>query len=450
VAVREAWGSRFGFIMATAGFAVGLGNIWRFPYMTGMNGGGAFLLVYLLIVAVIGVPLMMIEVGLGRKAQLSPIAGMATLLGSRTNPWNVIPWMGMTAAVAINAYYVMLIGWIVGYFVMALSGDLNSMPADQLQVAFTTFTTTPGPLVFYTLLSLGVMTLIISRGLGIGLERLARVAMPMLFVLMIVLAIQSMTLPGAKEGLAWFLTPDFSRINATMVLAAIGQAFFSLGVGMAAGFAFGGYMHPRESDVPGNIAIVVACDTGVAILAGLVIFPALFAFNIAPDAGPGLLFVTMPQLFGQMPGGVFFGVAFFFLLLLAGITSAIAIFEVIVASLMDGYGVSRAKASLTAGGMWAVLSTLVILGEGPWSGVRAWGLTLFGLIDAVTTNFLLPAGGLALVLYTVVVWKFDGFRDDVNVGAGRLRITGLLRPAVLILIPIAVGLVLLTSLGLIR
>ena len=344
----------------------------------------------------------------------------------------------------------MLMGWIVGYLVMTLTGGLTGLSADQLQSTFTTFTTTPWPLLAYTLLSIVVMTLIVRQGLGTGLERLARVAMPLLFVLLVALAVRSLTLPGAMEGVGWFLTPDFSQINAATALAALGQAFFSLGVGMAAGFAFGGYMHPRDSDVPGNVAIVVACDTAVAVLAGFVIFPALFAFKIAPDAGPSLLFVTMPQLFEQMPGGVFFGGAFFLLLLLAGITSAIAIFEVIAATLIDGYGISRTRAAVATGGLWAVLSTLVILGEGPWSALQLFGLTLFGLLDVASTNFLLPAGGLALVLYTVFVWKFDGFRDDVNVGAGRFRVTGLLRPAVLYVIPVGVVLVLLTSLGLIK
>jgi len=450
MAARETWGSRFGFIMATAGFSVGLGNIWRFPYMTGMNGGGAFLLVYLLIVAVIGLPLMIIEIGLGRRAQSSPLAGMAALSGSPTNPWNVIAWLGVGGAVAVNAYYMMLIGWIVGYFVMTVTGSLNSLSADQLQSTFTTFTTTPGPLLAYTLLSIGAMTLIVRQGLGSGLERLARIAMPLLFVLLVALAVRSLTLPGAWAGVSWFLTPDFSVITPATALAALGQAFFSLGVGMAAAFAFGGYMHPRDSDVPGNVAIVVFCDTAVAVLAGFVIFPALFAFNIAPDAGPSLLFVTMPQLFEQMPGGLFFGAAFFFLLLLAGLTSAIAIFEVIAATFIDSFGMERPKAALVTGGLWAVLSVLVVYSEGPWTWLRLFGRTLFGVLDMVSTDFLLPAGGLALALYTVFVWKFEGFRDDVNVGAGRLKVNALLKPAVLIVIPIGVVLVLLTSLGLIE
>lgn len=444
---RESWGSRFGFIMATAGFAIGLGNIWRFPYMTGMNGGGAFLLVYLVVVAAIGLPLLMIEIGLGRKAQSSPVAGMATLLGSTRSPWMLIGWLGMAAAVIINAYYMMIIGWIVGYTVEAMRGDLHGLTADQLQAHFAAFTTTPGPVALYALLSIAALTLVVRRGLGAGVERLSRVAMPALFVILMALAIRALTLPGASAGLAWYLTPDFSVITAGTWMAALGQAFFSIGVGMAAGFAFGGYMAPRSSDVPGSVALVVVADTAVAVGAGLIIFPALFAFGLPPDSGPGLLFVTIPQVFSQMPGGGVFGTTFFVLLLLAGITSAVAIFEVVTASLVDSVGMPRPRAAVVTGAMWAVLSTIVILGEGPWSWIRPFGMTIFGLLDMVSTNILLPVGGLLLALYTVFVWTFDGFRRDVNEGAGALRVAGLLKPFVLVVIPVAVTLVLLTSLG---
>ncbi len=443
---RETWGSRFGFIMATAGFAIGLGNIWRFPYMTGMNGGGAFLLVYLVVVAAIGLPLLMIEIGLGRKAQLSPIAGFARLHGPRS-PWGLIGWLGMTAAVMINAYYLMIIGWIVGYTIEAFRGSLHGLSAEQLSAHFAAVTTTPGPLVAYTLLTTAALTLVVRRGLGGGVERLSRIAMPALFLLLVALAVRSLTLPGAGAGLAWYLTPDFSVVTAGTWLAALGQAFFSIGVGMAAGFAFGGYMDPRRSDVPGSVALVVVADTAVAVGAGLIIFPALFAFGLAPDSGPGLLFVTIPQVFSHMPGGMAFGAAFFVLLFLAGVTSAVALFEVVTASCVDSLGLSRPRAALATGALWAVLSTVVILGEGPWAWIQPFGLTLFGLLDSVSTNVLLPVGGLLLALYTAVVWTFDGFMRDVNEGAGTLRVTGLLRPFVLVVIPVAVALVLLTSLG---
>ena len=432
--------------MATAGFAIGLGNIWRFPYMTGMNGGGAFVLVYLTVVALIGLPLLMIEIGLGRKAQSSPITGMAKVVGARS-PWMSIAWLGMLAAVLINAYYVMLIGWIAGYTVDTMRGVLTGLSSDQLSSHYAEFTSTPGPVLFYTLLTVVGLTVVVRRGLGAGVEALSKWAMPALFVILIVLAVRSLTLPGASEGLAWYLTPDFSKVTGDTWLAAIGQAFFSLGVGMAAGFAFGGYMHPRDSDIPGSVTIVAICDTAVAFGAGLIIFPALFSFGIAPNQGPGLLFVTLPQVFGQMAGGTAFGAAFFVLLLLAGITSAVAIFEVLTASLVDTLGMERPRAALASGALWAVLSTLVILGEGPWSSMKLAGLTLFGLLDTLSTNILLPVGGLLLALYAGYVWTFDGFRNEVNVGAGRLRIAAVLRPFVTIVVPLAVTAMLLAGLG---
>lgn len=446
---RESWASRFGFIMVTAGFAIGLGNIWRFPYMTGMNGGGAFLLVYVVFAILIGVPLLTIEVGLGRRVQLTPIAGMAKATGSYKNPWNLIAWLGITAAALMNAYYVMLIGWVVGYFWMVSTGHFTGSSADQIQDAYATFTATPGPVLACTWGVLIAMTLVVRRGLRDGLERVSRVAMPVLFVLLVLLAIRSLTLPGAALGLAWYLTPDFSQIDGASMLAALGQAFYSIGIGMAAAFGLGSYLHREQSDVPGNAAIVVVCDTLVAVLAGLVIFPALFAFGLEPNSGPGLLFVTMTNLFAQMPAGQVFGSAFFFLLILAGVTSAMAIFEVMVSTLMEVTRLARGQATYLVAGVWAVLSTLVILFEGPWSEFGPWGPSLFVALDSVIGNYLLPVGGLLLVVYAVLCWGFANFRDDVNTGAGRVRVTAVWKPLVTAIIPIAVALLLLVGLGLI-
>ena len=217
---------------------------------------------------------------------------------------------------------------------------------------------------------------------------------------------------------------------------------------MAAGFGFGSYLARRDSDVPGNTVIVVLCDTMVALLAGLVIFPALFAFDLAPDAGAGLLFVTMTGLFAQMPGGTLFGTAFFLLVLLAGVTSAIALFEVIGATLMDITGMTRRRATFAVAVFWMLSSTVVILGEGPWSSFTIAGRSIFGFIDGITANYMLPLGGFLIVLYTAYAWGFDAFRDEVNVGAGRFRVTGAWRPLVVAVIPLAVALVLLSGLGL--
>lgn len=444
---RDSWASRFGFVMATAGFAVGLGNIWRFPYLTGMNGGGAFLLVYVAFTLLIGIPLLSVEIGLGRKAQLSPIAGMVRLTGSRTSPWNAIGILGVAAGALILCYYVMLIGWIFGYFVMIVSGRLAGASPESLATTFEDFTSTPGPVIGYTLLVVVLMALIVARGLRGGLERLARLAMPFLFVLLVALAVRSMTFRGALEGLSWYLSPDFSAVSAATVLTALGQAFYSIGIGMAAAFCFGSYLEPRHSDVPGNAALVVLCDTGVAFVAGLVIFPALFAFGLAPDAGPGLLFLTMTNLFAAMPAGQLFGTAFFLLLILAAMTSAAAMHEVLTVTVTDLAAVGRRATSWTVAGIVFVLSVPIVLSQGPWSGFRVLGMDLFALADTVSGNVLLPAGALALSLYTVFVWKFEGFRDEANVGAGAVKITGAWKPLIVVLIPVAVAVVWLVGLG---
>ena len=341
---RDHWSSRFGFVMATAGFSVGLGNIWRFPYVAGENGGAAFLVVYLAFAILIGIPLMTSEISLGRKSQLSPIAGMAKLTGKAASPWNLIGWLGVLTALLIQSYYVMLLSWIVGYLVMIATGQFAGASPEQIQSAYDGFVSRPLPVLGYNLLLVTLMGFVLARGLTKGVERVAKIAMPLLFVLLLLLVVRSVTFPGASEGLLWYLKPDFSKLTGSSLLVALGQAFYSIGIGMAGAFGFGSYLDARRSDVPGNAALVVGFDTAVAFIAGLVIFPALFAFGIAPDSGPGLLFVTMPNLFGQMPAGQLFGLTFFFLVTLAAVTSALTLFEVLSATLSDAFHLSRRTA----------------------------------------------------------------------------------------------------------
>ncbi len=445
--MRETWASRFGFIMATAGFAVGLGNIWRFPYLTGTNGGGAFLLIYVLFSILIGIPLMSAEMSLGRKAQLTPLAGMTSLTGSVWSPWNLIAWLGVTAAILIQSYYLMLIGWILGYFRMIVTGQLATVPPDRLVATYETFIGTPGPVIAYTMLVIVVLALIASRGLRRGLERVSMYAMPVLFVLLLLLAIRSVTYPGAWQGLVWYLMPDFSAINGRIVLEALGHAFYSIGIGMATAFGLGSYLHRQKSDVPGSVALVVACDTFVAFLAGLVIFPALFAFGLEPDTGPGLLFVTMTNMFARMPAGNLFGGAFFFLLILAAITSAAALFEVLTTTLTDLTRLRRATATWLLASVFGLLSTPVILSLAPGSDLRVFGMDLFAFADVTSGRYLLPLAGLTLALYVAFVWGFDRFRDETNAGAGRVRVTAAWKPLMVFLIPVAVAFVLLVGAG---
>lgn len=442
---RETWASRFGFIMATAGFAVGLGNIWRFPYMVGQNGGGAFLLLYVIFAVFIGVPLLTAEISLGRRAQSTPIAGMTNVTGSKTNPWNLFGWLGVGAAVLIQSYYVMLIGWIVGYLGRFLRGEMAEVT--DAQQAFGTFISDPRAVLGYTLLVVVLLGAVVSRGLRVGLERAAKLAMPLLVVLLVLLAVRSLTLPDAMDGLVWYLRPDFGAIDGSTVMAALGQAFYSIGIGMAAAFGLGSYLHPKDSDVPGNAAIVVAFDTAIAFLAGLVIFPAVLAFGLEPDAGAGLIFVTLTEVFQSMPAGQVVGSAFFFLLLLAALTSAVALHEVLTATVTDLLPWTRAFASWTVATCILVLSMPMILSQGPWSDLKWFGKDLFSLADFVSGNVLLPVGGLLLALYVVFAWTFRGFLRDANVGAGRVRVTGAWRPLMLGAIPLAVVLVLLAGLG---
>ncbi len=446
--MREHWTSRLGFILATAGFSVGLGNIWRFPYLAGENGGGAFLLVYVVFAILIGIPLMTAEITLGRTSQLTPIAGMSRLTGSRTSPWNLVGWFGIASAVLITSYYIMVIAWMTAYFVMLVGGGggVGQTP-EETRAAFDGFVSAPGPVIGYALLVTLLIAFVVSRGVAKGIERYAKLLMPLMVVILVALAVRAMTLPGAGAGLAWYLTPDFSALRPSSYLAALGQAFFSIGIGLAAAFGLGSYLDRRDADVPGNVALVVAFDTGVAIVAGLVLFPALFAFGMNPDQGAGLLFVTMTSLFQQMPGGGVFGAAFFFLMIIAGFTSQVALFEILVASAVDSLRMTRGKAVLLcAAGSFAV-GVPVILSQGPWSHIHIFGMNFFEFADSVSSDYMLAAGGLLISLYILSQWGWKRFRQEANQGAGRVRANAAWGAFFRFIIPVAVAIVLLGGFG---
>ena len=446
---RELWGSRVGFVLATAGFAIGLGNIWRFPYVTGSNGGGAFLVVYVAFSVFVGIPLLTAEIGLGRKVGLTPLAGMRRMTGSAFHPWNAIAWMGTAAATIIMGYYLMLLGWIAGYLLMAITGELATPPRGDYGDLYDSFVSRSDVVLAFTAAITVAMCAIVWMGVRKGVERLARIAMPVFLLLLLALAVRSLTFPGAAEGLIWYLRPDFSALDGEAVLTALGQSFFSIGIGMAAAFGFGSYLHPSDSDVPGGASLVVALDTLVAFIAGLVLFPALFVFGLEPDSGPGLLFVTTANLFSRMPAGQLFAVAFFLLLLLAGVTSAVAQIEVLVATLVDCSGIKRRYGVIICGAGLMALNVPVVLSQGRWSAVTAFGMDLFVLTDYVSGSVLLPLGAIALALYVAASWTWTGFRDEVNLGAGAIRVGASWRPLVMGIIPAAVVVIFLAGLGLV-
>ncbi len=444
---RESWGSRFGFIMTAAGFSIGLGNIWRFPYLVGVNGGGAFLITYLLIIVFISLPLFIAEVSLGRKTQLNPIAGMRKLT-KKGSPWVLIGWFGILASFFIMTYYMSILGWVFVYFFKVLFGLIDTTSPETIALAFQAFTSSPLQVAFFAALAMVIVGLISSKGLKDGLEKSCKVMMPALFIILIILAIRSLTLPGAMEGLKWYLTPDFSKITFDTALAALGQTFFSIGIASAAAFIYGSYLDKKDSNLPTDLTIVAVFDTFGAFTAGLVIFPAIFALGLQPDVGTSLLFVTLPNLFAQLPLGNIFGGAFFFLVSLAGVSSALGYLEAVVLPVAELRNMDRRKT------VWATLAVMFIIGLapvmslGPWKNILIFGRTFFDFADYLSANILMAVGGLLIALYTGYVWRFENFQADTNVGAQGLFIPKFFKPLYLFVIPVAIGILLVKGLGL--
>ncbi len=442
---RETWGSRFGFIMSTAGFSVGLGNIWRFPYLTSKNGGGAFVIMYLAICFLICIPLFIAEIGLGRKSRLNPIAGMQKLT-KKGSPWAFIGWFGSLASFVLMTYYMMVIGWMVAYFIKMITGFFNGMSAAEIEVAYNSFIANPVQMALFTAIVVVVLGVVVSKGIKNGVEKACKVMMPALLVMLVVLAIRSFTLPGAAEGLKWYLTPDFSKVNGKVALDALGQAFFSIGIGTACAFIYGSYLDPQKSDLASDSKIVIIIDTAVAVTAGLVIFPTLFSFGADPSvSGPGLLFKVMPKLFAELPGGNFFGGMFFLLVMLAGFTSGIGYLEAVVTTFSEQAKVDRKKA------VWIVLGAIYVLGipsmmsHGPLANVSILGRNIFDFTDYLSGNVLMALSALLVSLYTAFVWKFENYRNECNIGSPKLGVKSWWKPIVVYLTPIALIWIMITG-----
>lgn len=440
---RENWGSRFGFIMATAGFSIGLGNIWRFPYLTGMNGGGAFLFVYLIICVLIGIPLFNMEMSLGRKTQLDPVRGMR-FLTKKGSPWALFGWLGVLAAFIILTYYIQIMGWILAYLVKMGSGQLSGLTAQGYTQAFTTFTSNPMSVAAFTLACVVIIGLISAKGLEKGIEKACKIMMPTLFIMLIILAIRSLTLPGAMEGLKWYLRVDFSKINSDVVLTALGQSFFSIGIASGGAFIYGSYLS-KDSNIPADSIIVVAFDTFAAFIAGLVMFPAIFALGLPTDSGPNLLFVTMSNLFNQLPAGTLFGTMFFLLLLFAALSSALGYLEPVVATCTGLFKMDRKKAVWTSLAAIFVIGLPTIMAQGPWKNILIGGRNFFDFADYISGNIMMPLGALILSSFVVFVWKFKEFQKETNVGSGTLKVFDWWAPLVKFIIPIALAVIFITG-----
>lgn len=441
----ENWGSRLGFILGASGFSIGLGNIWRFSYVAGENGGGAFLLIYILIVILIGIPLFLIESGLGRKAQSSAIPGLRKLT-KKGSPWVAIGWLGVITAILITSYYLMIMGWIVAYLYKIVIGAFNGVTSDEVATIYENLISSPWEVIGFTLIPTVIIALILSKGVRQGIERFVKVVMPLLFVMIIFLTFYSISLPGSMEGLIWYLKPDFSEVNAGIFLEALGQAFFSIGIGFAAAFTYGSYLKPKDSNLVEDGVWVVSLDTAIAFLTGLIIFPALFAFSMEPNSGAGLLFLSFPMLMEQMPFGNIFGFSFFFLVILAAITTGVGLIEGIVANTRELFNLKRKTSVWLITLIVFLLSIPSILSQGPWSSFTLFGRDIFEFVDYVSGNILLAFGGLLMSLYVVFKWTFENFQHDINIGSNRLKMPTMAKPIIVVAMPIVIFIILISGL----
>ena len=442
---RGTWNSRFGYIMAAAGFSIGLGNIWRFPYLVGTNGGGAFVLVYLLICIFIGIPLFYMEVTLGRKAQASPIAGMRKLT-KKGSPWTVFGWLGVLSAFFILTYYIQIMGWIMNYLIKMATGEMAGFTAEQYSTTFSKMIENPVLLVVLTLACTLIVGFISAKNLNDGLEKACKFMMPALFIMLLLVVVRSVTLPNAIEGVKWYMNVDFSKINSESILAALGQCFFSVGIASGGAFVYGSYLN-KDSDIPSDGLMVIGFDALAALIAGFAIFPAVFALNLPVDSGSNLLFITMSNVFMNLPFGRFFGVLFFLLMFFAALSSALGYLEPVSSSFSELLKVDRKKGVIYALTSIFLVGLLTIFGQNILKSVSIFGRNMFDFADFLSGNILMPLGAIALVLYTIFKWKFDVFRDDINNGAQSFKIPGFLK-YISYIIPLVLIVIFLTGLGL--
>jgi NSS family neurotransmitter:Na+ symporter len=426
VSIHGQWSNPLAFVLAATGSAVGLGNIWKFPYITGENGGGAFVLVYLLCIAVIGVPLMMAEVMLGRRGRRSPVNTMRVLAAEeRLSPhWQWLGWGGMLTGFLILSYYSVIAGWALAYVFRTGSGMFTGLTADGVQSIFSNLIDEPERLMAWHTIFMVMTMIVVARGVRGGLEAAARMFMPALFVLLLLLDGYAWRSGAFAQAVDFLFRPDFSRLSVGGVLAAMGHAFFTLSLGVGAMMVFGSYLAENTSIARTSIAVSLM-DTVVALLAGLAIFPLVFANGLEPAAGPGLLFRTLPIAFGHLQGGAFFGTLFFLLLVFAAWTSAISLIEPAVAWLVENHGVSRIHAAATAGIATWLLGLLSVFSFNIWSDVKlgSWipvfhDDTVFGLLDHLTANVLRPLGGLLIAVFAVWYMRRDSSVDELAIGDG--------------------------------
>ena len=440
---RESFKSRFGFLLVSAGCAIGIGNVWRFPYVVGQNGGGIFVLIYLIMLVIMGLPVLSMELAVGRASRKSAVLAYKALEKPKSK-WHIHGWFAIIGCYILMMYYTNVSGWMLNYFFKFASGTFKSgMDAAAGANVFSDMLASPAEMGLWMAITVVAGILICSIGVQKALEPLSQVLLSPLFVLILVLAIHSFTLSGAGEGLKFYLVPNMENVKTvglgSVVAAAMNQSFFTLSLGIAAMEIFGSYMG-KEHTLLGEGARICALDTFVAVSAGLIIFPACFSYNVEVTQGPGLIFVTLPNVFVNMSGGRIWGSLFFLFMTFASFSTVIAVFENIMSSCMDNFGWSRKKAALINGIIILVASIPCVLGYNVWSNIHPiGGRDILDSEDFIVSNILLPLGSLVYLLFCVTRygWGFEKYREEANIGKG-LKVAAWMKWYFLLVLPVLI------------
>lgn len=440
---RESFGSRIGFILVSAGCAVGLGNVWKFPYMCGAYGGAIFILIYLLFLVILCLPVLVCEFAVGRASRMSVAKSFDTLEPDGTR-WHLMKYIGMIGCYLLMMFYTMVGGWMLYYCFRSLRGDFTGASSETIQQYFSDMLADPGTMIFWTVLICVIGFSVCAIGLQKGIERITKVMMTLLFIVMIALAVRSITMPGSSEGIRFYLVPDIDKMLETgignVLFGALSQAFFTLSIGIGAMLIFGSYLD-KSNRLAGEAISIGVLDTLVAITAGLIVIPSCFAYGIQPDAGPSLVFITLPNIFSQMTAGGIWSALFFLFLTFAALSTIIAVFENLVAINMDLLGWSRKKSTLVCAVLIIILSMPCVLGYNILSGVQPLGegSTIMDLEDFLVSNNLLPLGSMGILLFCTRKngWGWDNFKKEADTGNG-IKLPSFMRPLMSYIIPAAI------------
>lgn len=445
---RDSFATKLGILAASAGSAVGLGNIWKFPYVTGENGGAAFILIYLICILIFGLPIMISEFALGRKAKANTVESYKKL--APDTHWHITGYLSTITAFIILSYYLIIAGWILSYIVRAASGKLISVPANELEAYFGSVCGGVfGPL-FWNVVVVLLTSFVVFKGIEDGVEKYSKILMPSLFVLLIILMIRSLTLPGAKAGVDFLFKPDFSKLNTSSILAALGHSFYSLSLAMGIIMTFGSYIDKKEDMLSLSVNVTIA-DTVVALMAGMVIFPAVFAYGFKPDSGPSLIFITLPAVFESMPFGAFFETLFFILIAIAAITSTISLLEVVVTFLIEQFDISRKKSTLISSLAVFALSIPSTLSFSVMDGVTIFGMNFFDAFDFITSNIFLPVAGLLICIFVGWVYGTDNIVEEVrSEGTVPFKTAKIYSFIIKYIAPVGIFIIFLNSIGVIK